>query len=104
MIKFMYCSFLTSSSYVNYTKPCVCFTPDNDDMLRIGVKKITSVIWFTRKLQYICGVMYDESSSNMIYQYSTGSKYDSTILFRSSEGAPFNKAGVLVEFTYGKLG
>ena len=98
-IKFMYMQFLTSSSYTTYTKPSVNYNGVTGSNLCIGIdtKNNSSIVSGTQ-LSYIVGIMYDESTTNTIYQYNTESKYDSSILYRSTSGAPFNKANVCVEF------
>ena len=113
-IKFMYCSFITSSSCTGYTKPCVMVSNTNTEYnLYIRVIYIfnnsynnssTTTAYYT-KLKYITGVVYDESYSSMIYQYdsSTRSGYNPYLLRENNDKGVFNRAGVCVEFKYAEI-
>ena len=113
-IKFMYCSFITSSSYTGYTKPCVMVSNTNTEYnLYIRVIYIfnnsynnhSATAGYYTKLKYITGVVYDESYSSMIYQYdsSTGSGYNPYLLRQNDDKGVFNRAGVCVEFKYAEI-
>ena len=110
-ISFMYCSFITSSSYTGYTKPAVMLDT-SDQNLYIYITYLTYTKYNhsnsrmeSKKLKYIGGVVYDESFSSMIYQYdsSMGNSYSPYLLKENNDKGVFNRAGVCVEFKYAEI-
>ena len=110
-INFIYCSFITSSSYINYTKPAVMYTNNSNRNLNIRITYITNTNTDSSsrdvyvKLKYIGGVVYDESFSSMIYQYdsSMGNSYSPYLLRENNDKGVFSRAGVCVEFKYAEI-
>lgn len=111
-ISFMYCSFITSSSYTGYTKPAVMLNDTSNQNLYIRVTYLTYTKYNhsnsrmeSKKLKYIGGIIYDESYSSMIYQYdsSMGSPYHPYLLRQNDDKGVFNRAGVCVEFKYAEI-
>lgn len=104
---FLYCSFITSSSYTNYTQPAVWTPASNGYNLYIKLINVSGSVVSTNyiKLKYITGVVYDESYSSMIYQYdsSMGNSYDPYLLRENNNKGVFNRAGVCVEFKYAEI-
>ena len=106
-LNFLYCSFITSSSYINYTKPAVWTPGSSGYNMYIKLMDISGSVVSTNytKLKYIGGVVYDESFSSMIYQYdsSMGNSYSPYLLRENNDKGVFNRAGVCVEFKYAEI-